>query len=709
MNRKSIYLKLLSVLLCTSLLYSCKSQSTSTSTPTATTTSTSTNANIITPISKVVTYDANDYYTEWKNETPNYITLNGTGATLNGTGATVKDSKITIVAAGVYVISGKLNNGQIIVDVKDKGTVKIVLNGAEINCDSNSPIYVASSGKTIISLQEGTENIITDGTKYVLAEASSDEPNAAIYSKDDLTINGTGKLTVDANYKDGITSKDDLKITGGNINIHSADDGLMGKDIVAVKEGIIAIEAGGDGIKASNDTEELKGYVAIEGGSFNIKSEADGIQAYAAVLINDGAFTITSGGGSAKAIAKTYGTERVSAKGIKASEEVSIARGTFKIDSADDALHSSKYLTISSGDFAITTGDDGAHADESLLIKDGKINISKSYEGMESKVITLSGGEIHVTASDDGINAGSGTTEETATKATPGESSGTSKLNINGGYITVDASGDGLDANGSIYMTSGTVIVSGPTNNGNGALDYDGVFEISGGLLMSAGSSGMAQATSAESSQHSIIMNYTEAQKAGTIVHLQDNKGNTIGTFTPHKDYQSVVISSSKLAKDGTYTLYSGGTTTASETASSYTDGEYKAGTKVVELTIADSVTWLNETGVTTAKTSNMGGPGGQGNKGFGRQQRDPAAMKTAYSTILNALVADKTITQEQADKVLVAATENIGVGGMKPQDKAPADGTRPKNDSLSGLVTSKVITQAQADTINHKFQESRH
>ena len=183
-------------------------------------------------------------------------------------------------------------------------------------------------------------------------------------------------------------------------------------------------------------------------------------------------------------------------------------------------------------------------------------------------------------------------------------------LNINGGYITVDATGDGLDANGSITMTNGTVIVSGPTNNGNGALDYDGKFEISGGLLMAAGSSGMAQATSEESTQYSIIMTYTQTQKAGTVVHLKDSKGNTVATFTPKKDYQSVVISSPKVIKGETYTLYSGGTATASESLESYTDGEYKGGTKVVEFTIADSVTWLNETGVTTAKTS---GPGGQG------------------------------------------------------------------------------------------------
>lgn len=740
MNKKSIYCKLMTVLLCTTILTSCGSKTAVANKAVVADTTVST------AISKMVTYDANDYYTEWKNETPNYIALTGTGATLKGTGATVKDSKITITSAGVYVISGTLNEGQIIVDVKDEGTVKLVLNGAVITCSDNAPIYSKSAGKTIISLQAGTQNTITDGKKY----ASTDDPNAAIFSQDDLTINGTGNLTVRGNYKDGITSKDDLKITGGNIKIYSADDGLMGKDLVAVKAGTIAIEAAGDGIKASNDTDAAKGFVALEGGTFNIKSEADGIQAYTSVLISGGAYTISSGGGSANATAKTgdnmggqFGnkegtattktdatvktdtttktdeteTEGVSAKGIKASTDISIAGGTFKIDSADDALHSSKTVTITGGDLSIATGDDGVHGDETLIVKDGKINITKSYEGLESNIITLSGGEIHVIAKDDGINAAASSTEAAETKGAPGQSAGTSMLNINGGYITVDASGDGLDANGSITMTKGTVIVSGPTNSGNGTLDYDGTFVISGGLLMAAGSSGMAQTTSDESTQNSIIMTYTETQKAGTVVQLKDSKGNTVGTVTPKKDYQSIVISSPELVKGETYTLYSGGTSTASESASGYTDGENKGGTKVVEFTIANSVTWLTNTGVTTAKTSMQGG---QGNPGGGGGQMDLTAIKTAYSNVLKTLVTDKTITQAQADKVLVAATENMqgGRGGARPDDKAKVDGEKPddkanigggmvKNDSLSELVTSKVITQAQADTINQKLQDA--
>lgn len=647
MNRKSIYFKIFPVILCTTFLYACNTTSTS-----AINTQTESNfsdvvvTNTSVSLSDVVNYDDDDYYTDWKNENPNYINLSGSSATVEGSGVEVSDNKITITVAGTYVISGKLDNGQIIVNSQDKETVRIVLNEAEINCNDSAPIYVKSADKVIISLEERTENTITDGTSYVLEDESTDEPNAALFSKDDLTINGTGKLTVNANYNNGITSKDDLKITGGTIIVKSADDGLMGKDIVAIIGGNININAGGDGIKSTNDTEEGKGIVAIEGGTFNITSTADGIQAKTSILITAGNFTINSGGGSTNAPVKAeekmmgpWGgsettttteieAESTSTKGIKSSSDITISGGTFNIDSADDAIHSNDTITIDGGDITIASGDDGIHSDTTLTINDGKVNITKSYEGIESAVINIDGGDIHVVASDDGINVAGGN-DGSAVNGRPGQNnfsvSSDYSLNINGGYLVVDAAGDGLDANGSIYMTGGTVIVNGPTDNGNGALDYDVVFEISGGFLVSAGSSGMAQGTSDSSTQYSIIMNYPQVQSAGTLVHLEDNEGNIIATFAPSKDYQSVVISSPNLKSDGTYTLYSGGTSTGTENDGLYSDGEYQEGTEVASFTISSSVTWLNESGVTEAQAGHgMGGGGTRPERPAGFEGEQP-------------------------------------------------------------------------------------
>lgn len=666
MNRKSMYFKLLTVLLCATFLLACSTNTTSqteTGTQPAVTDQTSLNTvgakDISAAISALVTYDNDDNYSDWKNENPSYIELKGAAVDIKGSGAEVKDSKITITAAGVYVISGKLDNGQIVVDVQDKGTVRLVLNGVEINSADNAPIYVKNAGKTILTLQDGTENFISDGAKYVLEDASTDEPNAAIFSKDSLTINGNGTVTVRGNYNNGITTKDDLKITGGNIKINAVDDGLMGRDMVAIKDGNIVIEAGGDGIKSSNDTDASKGFIAIEEGSFDIKSGKDGIQAETSLLINSGTFAITSGGGSANAKVKasdmgqgqkgipniatsatpntntapnttttpktaisttTATTSEVqSMKAMKASTDIAINGGTFNIDSADDAIHSNSNVAIAGGDITITAGDDGIHADSSIMAEGGKINITKSYEGIESAAVTISAGEIHIIASDDGINIAGGN-DGSAVNGRPGQNnfsaSSGNKLNISGGYVVVDSSGDGLDSNGSIYMSGGTVLVSGPTASMNGALDYDGVFEISGGVLIAAGSTGMAQVPSEQSTQNSMLMYYTQVQKEGTIIHVKDNAGNTVVTFAPKKEYQSVAISSPELNKDSAYTLYSGGTSTGSSTEGLYTDGEYQNGTKIVDFTLYKSVTWMSETGETTAASSGPGGGKGPGMEG---------------------------------------------------------------------------------------------
>ncbi|MDF2662369.1 MAG: dockerin type 1 [Paenibacillus sp.] len=566
-----------------------------------------------------VKYEDDDYATDWTKANPTMIRLNGTAASIDGSGAESTDKSVAITAAGTYVFSGKWDEGQIVVDVPDTETVRLVLNGVSVQSVDRAPIYIKEAEKAIITLPEGTENIVSDGETYATADVSDDEPNAAVFSKADLTVNGTGKLIVHGNYNNGLTSKEDLKITGGTIEVHAADDGLMGRDLVAVKDGTITIEAGGDGVKSTNDTEQSKGNIAIEGGSFDIKAGSDGIQSAASLRIDGGTYAIVSGGGSAngtksggdqkgpmgnKAISKqTVETDSKSAKALKAASGITVTAGTFAIDSADDAVHSNGSIAIAGGEMKITSGDDGIHADASIAITGGSIDIVKSYEGIESAEITIADGDIRITAGDDGVNVAGGN-DGSSIGGRSGQNqfaaSGSNKLVINGGTITVDATGDGLDSNGSIVMTGGNVTVNGPTASNNGALDYDGTFDMSGGFLVAAGSAGMAAAPSETSGQLSILMNYSQSQKAGTTVLLKDGDGNVIATFAPTKAYQSVVISSPVLNKDTTYTLYSGDT-------------------KVVDFKISNAVTWLTESGVTAAGSAGRGGPGGNPGMGGGR------------------------------------------------------------------------------------------
>lgn len=261
---------------------------------------------------------------------------------MEGSGATVNGSTVTITEPGAYAISGTLNNGQILVDSSAEETVNLILNGATISNASTSPIFISSADKTIITLADGTQNVITDGATYVFTGAEVDEPNAALFSNDDLVINGSGSLTVNANYNNGIASKDYLRIVSGNITVNAVNDGIKGRNYIAVKDATITVNAGGDGLQSNNDEDATKGYILIEGGTFNIIAGLDGIQAETQLTVNGGTLNLVTGGGNTV----NYESEE-SAKGLKAGVSLTIAGGTITIDSADDAVHSNGSVTVS--------------------------------------------------------------------------------------------------------------------------------------------------------------------------------------------------------------------------------------------------------------------------------------------------------------------------------------------------------------------------
>ncbi|MBN1878006.1 MAG: carbohydrate-binding domain-containing protein [Anaerolineae bacterium] len=575
---------------------------------------------IVTPSPISVEYDSDDLNVKADSSDISYIKLEGNSITVDGSGATVEGNIVTITSAGTYNVRGTLNDGQIIVNTKDQKKVKLILNGVDITCSASAPIYVMNAEKTVITLAEGTENYVTDGELYVFEGPASDEPNAAIFSHDDLTINGEGLLTVNANYNNGIASKDDLKITGGNITVNAVNDGIKGKDSLAIKDGTVTVTAGSDALQSYNVEDAEKGYVAIESGVLSLTAGMDGIQAETSVLIEDGDITITAGGGSANSSDRTdwgnwggrnptsASNDTPSAKGIKAVVAVTIEAGTINIDASDDTLHSNGSLVINAGDINLASGDDGIHADATIAINGGDINITKSYEGIESAVVTLNGGNIHLVANDDGINIAGG--DGSSMNGRPGQNrfsaSSNNHLYIHDGYVAIDAKGDGLDVNGSIAMTGGFVLVNGPTMNGNGALDCDGAFEVSGGYLVAAGSAGMAEAPDMSSTQYSVMVNFSTVQPAGTLVHIATEDGEEILTFAPTKEYQSVVLSSSQLNNGSTYVVYTGGSSTGMVTDSLYSGGTYTVGEQVTSFTISDMVTVAGAYG-----GGFRGGPGG--------------------------------------------------------------------------------------------------
>lgn len=571
-----------------------------------------------------------EYYSQVSN-----ITLNGGSVSIDGDGAECSGTDISITGDGTYIISGTLDDGRIVVN--SVGKVQLVLDNAEITCSDSSPIQIEAADKVFVTMAEGTENTLTDGSSYTFADETENEPDAVIFSRDSLTLNGSGTLNINANYNEGIACKDDIVVAGCTLNINSVGNGMKGKDYVAVSGAALNITSQEDGIKSTNIEDENMGFVYFRDGTFNITAQEDGIQTDTEFIAEGGTFNIVSGGGADAAephqnndfgmgggrggwqgwdeSLQTETTEdTVSIKGIKGGELVYISGGTFSINSADDTLHSNGAITINGGELEMKSGGDGIHADSQINIDSGSVIISRSYEGIEAADIVIGGGNVEVTASDDGFNASDGTQQ--GAMGTYSDAS----LTILDGEIYVDAGGDGLDSNGNMIINGGTVLVNGPTNSGNGAIDGNGEIISNGGLLIAAGSSGMAESPSSSSTQYTVSAAFEATQTAGTLVTLCDESGKEITSFTPAKTFNHIVISSADIESGKTYTFYLGGSSSAAESHGLYEADGYNAdGTASGSFTAESVISYIGSQGM-------MGGGfggGGFGGGGFGGGRGD--------------------------------------------------------------------------------------
>ncbi len=407
------------------------------------------------------------------------ITLSGKTAACNSSNVQIEDGVVTIKAAGVYVLSGTLTDGTIVVDAGDDDKVQLVLDGVSIMAADYAAIYAKNADKVFVTLAEGAGNSLTVSGDYV--QTDDNNVDAVIFAKCDLTLNDTGSLTVKDNTGHGIVSKDDLVVTGGTYTIYSQDHCLNGKDSVRIADGTFNLSCDEDGIHAGNDDQQ-DGYVYIEGGDINI-----------------------------------------------------------------------------------SVGDDAIHAEGLLIITGGDIDVSKSCEGVEGDKILVTGGDIDVISSDDGFNAAGGSSgsgdNHDGFGGGPGmggvymDADSDAYIFITGGTININANGDGIDSNGCIGITGGSVYVLGPSDNGNGAMDYGICAAITGGEIVAVGGSGMAQGFGDESTQCSALVNFDEWVDAGETITLTDSDGKEVLSYRVDKKFNSVVISTSDMKQGDNYTL----------------------------------------------------------------------------------------------------------------------------------------------------------
>jgi len=432
--------------------------------------------------------------------------------------------------------------------------------------------------------------------------------NNGIHTTNNLTVE-SGTISVEA-VNNGIKGKDSVSITDGCFRIRSGGDGIKSDDVTGEGYGWISIAGGSFVIESEGDGIQAETLLEIDGGDFEMVSGGGG---------RDVTYSDKNGWGLPDSGWDMSDEEETSTKGLKCGGEIQINGGEFKVDSRDDAVHSNGNVRIHGGSMELLSGDDGIHADCELTVEDGTITVTGSYEGLEGNQIVISGGEISVTASDDGINAnggqslrgggpgrpggrkpnGAGEDEtgspdgewtgemaerkpggpgmekpdrpeemETDESGRPGEGSFENEseelpeLTVDGGYIYVNAGGDGLDSNGNITINGGTVIVDGPSDSGNGAIDFGkesgGSCVVNGGTMLAVGSSGMGETFDETSKQYSFRHSFDTSFEAGEEITVADSQGNVLFSHMAAKPGNSVVFSHPELTGGSQYVLSAG-------------------------------------------------------------------------------------------------------------------------------------------------------
>ena len=469
-----------------------------------------------------INFTDRDKSSEYNESSAVKITLNGSSAVVSGSGVNISGSTVTITSAGTYIISGSLSDGQIVIAASDSDKVQLVLNNAEINCNTSAAVYVKSADKVFVTLPAGTTNSLGGGTEYV--QTDDNTVDGVIFSKSDLTLNGT----------------DTLCITGGTYVIDAVKTCLAGKDGIKILDGSFTLTAGSKGLNSGNDDDAKEGSIYIAGGTFTIKSEDDSIHADGSCIIAGGTYTIAAGD-----------------DGIHASYDTVITDGSITITDSYEGIEGRR-ITVSGGTINLTASDDG-------------INAATGGSSDEQRMPGGQKGEFGGFGRQKGADVQSQEMQmpqdgqqpqEMQAPASRSASDDDVYIKITGGTITVNAGGDGIDSNGNLYITGGTVYVAGPTSNGNGALDYEGEASITGGTLIAAGSSGMAQGMGSNSTQCSMLVNLSEAIAAGSVISIKDSSENVLISWTSPKQFSSVVISTAELAQGSTYTLVTGDTQT---------------------------------------------------------------------------------------------------------------------------------------------------
>ena len=463
-------------------------------------------------------------------------------------GVTVSDGVITITKAGNYRLSGTYS-GQVKVEAADSDMVRLILDNATITNSTGAAINVVEADEVVIYTASGSTNTVSDGSSY--SDTASGSPDAAIYSKSDLTLAGEGTLKVEGNYEEGIHTTDGLVISSGTLEVTAANTGIKGKDYVDILDGTVTVAATKDGIKATNDTDGNRGWVRLSGSTVNISAGDDGFKAERVLEISGGTLNITE-----------------SNEGIEA-QYINILDGTVNVTSSDDGINAS-YSTSSSS----STESTSSSTTQTSQTAQSNQTAQNTQSGQSAQGNAAQGGQGGQPPA--GGQAPSGNMGQPPAGGGGGAGGGMgggggtfevvdATINIAGGTITVNA--NGIDSNGTATLSGGALVVNGPFTGGNTSLDTNGDLLLNGTTVVAGNSGDMFEAPASSSTSGYVKLTNLSNVSSGTTIQVADSSGKVVANYkVTNSNTALILVSSANITKGQSYTVY---TTTDSVDASS--------------------------------------------------------------------------------------------------------------------------------------------
>ena len=560
-----------------------------TSSATATDTAAS-NSSFSTNVKSGEKLDVDTHYSEqdlsWDTSSETAIDLSNPTAT---DGVTVEDGTLTITKAGTYKLSGEYQ-GQIKVETADSDAVRLVLDNANITNSSGAALNVVNADEVILYSASGTTNTISDGADYTAT--GEDDPDAVVYSKADLTIAGEGTLKVNGNHEDGIHTSDGLVIASGTLEVNAANTGIKGKDYVDILGGTINVTAQQDGIKSTNDSDEGQGWTRLSNGTVTVNAGDDGFKASRVVEISGGSLTVEQSdeGIEAQYINVSGGDVNVTSAddgmnaSLKTSDSESTDSSANTSDTADQQQNNQQQGSLPGGQQSETSNQQQQRTGQppqgqppamSGTSQDGTSQNGTSGTAQQQNNTQNQGNQnMGQPPAMPGGNAQDGTSQNGTTGTgqqgmgqppqggMPGGGGGTfevvdAAINVSGGNITVNAEGDGIDSNGVTTLSGGTLIVNGPSQGGNAALDTNGDLLLNGATVLSGSTADMFEAPSTNSTSGYLKLTNSSGFEQGSTVQVADSSGKVVANYKVTKsNVQLVLVSSSSIVKGQSYTVY---------------------------------------------------------------------------------------------------------------------------------------------------------